>query len=141
VTNKSKIRTLPTLFRLRSTKDQKQLLAQLNDAAQSAVKKGWHIFPCVYMDKKPFRGTHGSSDARSGVVALTKWNSGFPANPAVRLDKSNLTVLDVDGGADSLDDVLAWMKRNDIPDTLIVASGRSPFGCHLYFSGVRSLGS
>jgi hypothetical protein len=70
---------------------------------------------------------------------LTKWKQGFPANPAVRLDKSGLTVIDIDAGAESLDDVLAWMKRNDIPDTLIVASGRTTFGCHLYFSGTRVL--
>jgi hypothetical protein len=132
-------RNLPKLFRLRSKNDQHAILKQLTEAAESAVRRGWHVFPCIYAGKKPFKGTRGSLDARPDDLALTKWKSGFPANPAVRLDKSGLTVLDIDSGAESVGDVIAWMRRNDIPDTLIVASGRSPFGCHLYFSGVREL--
>jgi Bifunctional DNA primase/polymerase, N-terminal len=130
---------LPKLFRVRSTNDQQAILGQVSEAAEAAVRRGWHVFPCIYAGKKPFKGTRGSLDARCDDLALTKWKSGFPANPAVRLDKSGLTVLDIDSGAESVGDVIAWMRRNDIPETLIVASGRSPFGCHLYFSGVREL--
>lgn len=132
-------RSLPKLYRLRSKEDQQAILAQLTEAAESAVRRGWQVFPCIYAGKKPFKGTRGSLDARPDGLALTMWKSAFPANPAVRLDRSGLTVVDIDSGAESIEDVISWMERNDIPDTLIVASGRSPFGCHLYFRGVREL--
>lgn len=131
--------SLPKQYRLRSKGDKHAILEQLTDAAKSALNRGWHIFPCIYAGKIPFRNTHGSSDATTDASVLKTWESGHPANPAVRLDKSGLTVLDIDAGANDVSDVLAWMKRHDIPDTLIVASGRSPFGCHIYFRGVREL--
>jgi hypothetical protein len=137
--SKTVSKTLPPKFRVLPTKDRVRILNQLTVAAETAVAKGWHIFPCIYEGKIPFKGTHGSRDARAHESILSKWRTGQPANPAIRLDRSGLTVLDIDSGASSVEDVLSWMTRNNIPDTLIVASGRSPFGCHLYFQGVRTL--
>lgn len=117
---------LPKQFRVLPTKERVLILKQLTSAAETAVAKGWHIFPCIYEGKIPFKGTHGSSDARCDDSILAKWRQGQPANPAVRLDKSNLTVLDIDSGASSGKDVLAWMKKNDILSLRFSQSCGSP---------------
>src|SRR5690348_801552 len=112
-------------------------VAALRKAAQIALHKGWYVFPSPHRTKSAFAGTHGSLDAinsDNAPLALKKWDEGVPANPCIRLDRSGLTVLDVDHGLHSFAEAQAWAQRNGIPDTYIVSSGR---GYHFYFIGVR----
>jgi len=128
---------LPKSFKRLNLEQQQAILKQLKDAARTALNKGWHIFPAPYLTKKTFKGTRGSKDARNDAQALAKWEAGVPANPCVRLDYSNLTVLDIDGGVGDYDNVIAWAKANGIPETYVVTTGRTGGGYHFYFSGTR----
>jgi hypothetical protein len=58
-------------------------VARLKAAAEAALAKGWYVFPCPERTKKTFKGSHGSRDAKNTRAALSKWNAGVPANPAV----------------------------------------------------------
>ena len=128
---------LPTAFARLNPEERTAILKQLTDAAKAALNKGWYIFPAPYLTKLPFRGTRGSRDARNDGQALAKWEAGVPANPCIRLDYSNLTVLDIDGGVGSYDNAIAWATANGIPETLVVTTGRLGGGYHFYFSGTR----
>jgi hypothetical protein len=108
-------------------------------AAEIALHRGWWVFGTCPASKKPFKGTHGSKDARNDDTALLRWDTDPEANPCVRRDKSGLTVLDADHGLTSLEHAEAWAAANNIPSTYIVQSGREGGGFHFYFKGVRKL--
>lgn len=129
--------TLPKAFARLNPEKQAAILRQLTDAARTALSKGWYIFPAPYLTKVTFRGTRGSRDARNDAQALAKWEAGVPANPCIRLDYSNLTVLDIDGGVGDYDNAMAWAKANGIPETYVVTTGRLGGGYHFYFAGTR----
>jgi hypothetical protein len=108
-------------------------------AAQSALKKGWYVFAAPYKTKSAYKGTHGSKDALNDDRALARWKNGAPSNPCIRLDWSDLVVLDVDHGLISLEHAEAWAAANNIPETYVVSSGREGGGFHFYFRGRRTL--
>jgi hypothetical protein len=108
-------------------------------AAQAALNKGWHVFAAPHKTKSAYKGTHGSKDAVNDDRALSRWKNGTPSNPCIRLDKSDLVVLDVDHGLTSLEHAEAWAAANDIPETYVVSSGRQGGGFHFYFRGNRIL--
>ena len=117
------------------TNEYESLLA----AAERALNKGWYVFATPYKSKIPYAGTKGSSDAVNDDRALARWKNGTPANPCIRLDKSDLVVLDIDYGLTSLEHAEAWAAANNIPETYIVSTGRDGGGFHFYFKGRRSL--
>ena len=108
-------------------------------AAELALNKGWYVFATPHKSKVPYAGTKGSRDAVNDDRALARWKNGAPANPCVRLDKSNLVVLDIDHGLTSLEHAEAWAAANNIPETYIVSTGREGGGFHFYFRGKRTL--
>jgi hypothetical protein len=108
-------------------------------AAERALNKGWYVFATPHKSKVPYAGTKGSRDAVNDDRALARWKNGAPANPCVRLDKSNLVVLDIDHGLTSLEHAEAWAAANNIPETYIVSTGREGGGFHFYFRGKRTL--
>lgn len=109
----------------------------LLEAARVALERGWYIFGVPARSKAPYSGTRGSKDADNSDVALDRWKTHPTSNPCVRLDKSGLTVLDIDRGLSSMDEAESWAKRNGLPETYIVQSGRASGGFHFYFRGVR----
>jgi len=127
----------PRSFTRLDPEKQAAILKQLTDAAKAAIDRGWHVFPAPYLTKTTFKGTRGSKDARNDARALAKWQAGIPANPCIRLDYSNLTVLDIDGGVGNYDNAVAWANANGIPETYVVTTGRLGGGYHFYFSGKR----
>ena len=131
--------SLPAKFRKLDLIKQSHQLNQLRNAAQIAIDKGWHVFPCPYQTKLPFKGTHGFKDARSDSRAIAKWDAGYPANPCIALEASGLTVLDIDGGLGDYNNALAWARHNGLPETYVVQSGRVGGGYHSYFRGTRDL--
>ena len=114
--------------------EQKELVT----AAMLAVSRGWFIFGAPYRTKATYSGSHGNRDAKSGIAALTVWETHPDANPCIRLDWSNLTVLDIDHGLHTIDEVRAWATRNNLSTGYIVTSGRASGGFHLYYRGVRT---
>ena len=106
-------------------------------AATLALHRGWHIFGAPVNSKATFRGSHGSRDALNDDRALERWEKNPDANPCVRLDWSGLMVLDADHGLTSPAHAEEWAKRNGIPETYIVTTGRVGGGFHFYFKGVR----
>jgi hypothetical protein len=122
------------------------LVQSLMDAAQAALDKGWFVFPCRPSSKEPYKNPPGIESGKGGSLLATQdssvldiWRRNEPANPCVRLDFSGLTVLDADHGLSSWEDAEAWAKRNGIPETYTVSTGRSGGGYHFYFRGVRTL--
>jgi hypothetical protein len=73
------------------------------------------------------------------TVPSSAWQNGTPSNPCVRLDKSELVVLDIDHGLTSLEHAEAWATANNIAPTYIVTTGRDGGGFHFYFRGRRTL--
>ena len=104
-----------------------------------AVSRGWFVFGAPYRTKKTYFRSHGNKDAKSGTTALTVWETRPDANPCIRLDWSGLTVLDIDHGLHTIEEVRAWATRNNLSTGYIVASGRASGGFHLYYKGVRTL--
>ena len=62
------------------------------------------------------------------------WLNGSASNPAIALEQSGLTVLDIDTGLGSTEQALDFAKRILLIDTMIVKSYR---GYHFYFIGSR----
>lgn len=113
-------------------------LQKRKEAASSLVQRGWHIFPVVRQNKKPFAGSRGHLDAKNDTTSLLqRWEAGEDANPAISLVASNLTVLDIDAGLVDLKHALSWAKSKGIDNTMMVVTGRANFGIHFYFTGTR----
>ena len=121
---------------------------ELLDAAKAVLDHGWYLFACVYRDKKPFKGSHGSRDALnrdSDIKVLFRWTHPLdpskPANPAIALKKSGLVAVDVDFGFQGLTDeeVLNKAEAAGLPPTYTVRSGGAKGGAHFIYAGTRTL--
>lgn len=111
----------------------------LKDWALWALTKGMWVFPCKPREKQPngALAPHGVNDASNSVEQINKWWQCEPnSNYGVALGPSNITVLDIDTGLADIEAARAWVKRNQLPATLTVRTGRRPgFGIQLYFRG------
>jgi hypothetical protein len=102
-------------------------------AAQHVLDHGWWVFAMPFGGKAPFRDSHGFKDARNDVTALLPWSEGELRNPAIDLERSNLTVLDIDSGIHDVEHAMRFLKLLGVATTFIVQSAR---GFHFYFSGL-----
>jgi hypothetical protein len=115
-----------------------KLVQELKAAAEDALARGFAILICEPKDKLPWSkySLHGVKDAtRVPEEALKPWNEGQEANYGIAGEQSNLCVVDCDKGLSSPEQLFDWMKKNGLPDTFIVQSGRAGFGAHIYYSG------
>src|ERR1017187_4847950 len=120
---------------------------QMLRAAENVLDRGWYLFGCPYKTKIGFRGSRGSLDALDNqhrAEALHRWTGGDnkkPANPAVRLDMSDLVVVDVDFGFEGLSDagVIEKAASLGLPPTYTVRSGSAKGGAHFYYAGKRTV--
>jgi hypothetical protein len=116
-------------------------LTDLRHAAGDALARGFSIFACEPHGKTPLAkyAPHGFKNGTTDPLRATlPYAAGIPANYGVALGASNLTVVDADHGLKSIDDLRSWMERNNLPETLVVQTGRDgDAGFHLYFSGAR----
>jgi hypothetical protein len=80
-------------------------------AAQRVLEHSWWLFALPLGGKLPYRGTHGFKDARNDETALLNWNNGQLNNPGIDLERSNLTVLDIDQGLGDVKHALDFLKR------------------------------
>jgi hypothetical protein len=115
------------------------VVQQLKAAAEDALKRGFAILTCQPHKKDPWAlySPHAVNSATiNPELALKPWNDGTEANYGVAAGKSNLTIIDCDSGLQDEAALYEWMKKNNLPMTFIVKSGRtSAFGAHLYYSG------
>ncbi|WP_245155257.1 bifunctional DNA primase/polymerase [Levilactobacillus yiduensis] len=106
--------------------------------ALALAKQGFKLFPLIANTKKPPRGMDGYKSATSDLQAVSGWFEVEPAtNIGLRLDTSNLLVVDVDRHTSGSDGVasLAELKRTgyELPtDTYIEKTPGS--GLHLFLS-------
>lgn len=115
-----------------------QVVQQLMDSAKDSLSRGFSILTCEPKDKKPwakYSPNAINSCSRVESVALKPWLDGEEANYGVGGGPSNLTIIDVDKGIPNYQALRNWMDARGLPDTLIVKSGRTGFGAHLYYSG------
>jgi Bifunctional DNA primase/polymerase, N-terminal/AAA domain len=140
-------------------------------AAEACLEQGWAIIPLEENGKAPFavalnpqgfvrrvhNGVRSVISASFGpprtyltkagtekltTAALQAWWDGLECNIGIALYLSDLTVLDIDEGIDSEDELLDFLKEFNLPITRCVKSGRvSSFGCHLYYIGKMMSGS
>lgn len=108
----------------------------LLDWAIDAHTRGFAIFPCRPKAKQPAT-MNGVKDATKDIEKIKAWWEENPDyNIGVALGPSNLTVLDMDTGIADLDAAREWVRRNQLPNTFTVRTGRrTSFGLQLYFSG------
>jgi len=115
-----------------------ELVGEILASAQNALARGFAILVCEPHDKAPWSlySPHAVNSAtRNPDVALKAWADGKDANYGIACGQSNLTVVDVDHGCDSLEAFEAWRVGHGFPETLTVISGRDGFGAHMYYSG------
>lgn len=115
-----------------------QVVQQLMGSAQDALNRGFSILICKPHAKDPWPkySEHAvNSCSRDPKVALKPWVDGEEANYGVGGGPSNITIIDVDKGIANYDALRHWMEAMGLPDTLIVQSGRTGYGAHLYYSG------
>jgi hypothetical protein len=110
-------------------------LIKLRRSAEAVLARGWYLFGIPHGSKAPFAHSRGHLDAKRDASSLKRWDNDPTANPAINLVSSNLTVLDIDRGLVDLEHARKWAKQVGIDNTLMVVSGRSPFGIHFYFTG------
>lgn len=103
-------------------------------AAREVLGNRWFLFACPPRSKKPAKDSHAHHDARSDESAMEPWLNGSASNPAIALEQSGLTVLDIDTGLGSTEQALDFAKRILLIDTMIVKTYR---GYHFYFTGSR----
>jgi hypothetical protein len=143
----------------------------LLSAAEACLDQGWAIIPLAANSKEPFSvllnpqgnvqktyngirsvisASFGSARkyiTRAGTekwttAALQTWWDGLDCNVGIALWLSDLTVLDIDEGIESEEELLDFLTEMNIPVTRCVKSGRvSSFGAHLYFAGKMASGS
>ena len=116
--------------------------ARLYAVAQDALARGFSILAVEPRDKGPYArySKHAVNSATTDHdVALLPYVEGAEANFGVACGKSGLTVVDVDHGIKSHEELTQWMFKNNLPPTLTVQSGRDTDdkGYHLYYSGPR----
>ena len=115
-----------------------QVIASLLESAKDALARGFSILAVEPHSKDPFiqYSPHAvNSCSRIPEIALKPWMDGHEANYGVGGGPSNITIIDVDKGIPNYAALRAWMEAQGLPETLIVQSGRTGFGCHLYYSG------
>jgi hypothetical protein len=116
-----------------------ELVAQLKAAAQDALDRGFAILTVQPGKKDPWAkySIHAVNSATwDSDIALRPWTDGHAANYGISGGKSNLAIVDCDHGLADEEALYAWMKKNNLPETFIVRSGRDPeAGFHLYYSG------
>ncbi len=104
-----------------------------------ALSKGWHVFPLRPRDKLPngALAPNGVKDASNDPARIRAWAISEPAgNYGIALGPSNLTVLDIDTGLTTVEEAREWLRRNQVPGTFSMRTGRRPsFGLQLYFTG------
>jgi hypothetical protein len=144
----------------------------LTAAAEACLSEGWAILPLTPNGKTPLpctvneqghvrrwhNGVHSVYSASFGPVreyvapktgkiqkttlALQAWWDGLESNPAIALELSGMTALDIDDGISDENELLAFMSDFNIPITRAIRSGRtSSFGVHLLYKGVTDSGS
>jgi hypothetical protein len=100
------------------------LTSTLRDAAESALDKGFSVFPLKPRSKQPAT-THGFKDASALPAQIDTWWTEIPdANVGVACGESNLIVLDFDNGS--------LPEGFEFPETFTVKTSR---GLHLYYWG------
>jgi hypothetical protein len=116
-----------------------KIVAELRAAAQASLDRGFSILICEPHDKNPFvkYSPHAVNSATNdATIALKAWDDGHEANYGVAGGKSNLALVDCDQGLADEVALDAWMKKNNLPETFTVRSGRTTSaGFHLYYSG------
>lgn len=116
----------------------------LLDVALNCVRRGWYVFPCVPRTKRPLGGLvpNGVLDASNDETKIRAWWAAKPdANVAIACGPSGLSVVDCDHGNRTEADAREWMRRESLPETYTVHTGRrvskdgSPeYGVQLYYS-------
>lgn len=106
--------------------------------ALALAKQGFKLFPLIANTKKPPRGTDGYKSATNDLQAISGWFEADPAtNIGLRLDTSNLLVVDVDRHQSGHDGVasLAELKRNgyEMPTDTYVEQTPGD-GLHFFFT-------
>ena len=114
-----------------------KLVEELLASAKDALARGFAILTCEPGDKKPYvkYSPHAvDSSTRNPDIALKPWAvDKIAANYGVGCGPSGITVIDVDTGINSVDELLTWMNQHNLPMTFTVISGRDGFGAHLYY--------
>ena len=112
--------------------------------ALSCIGRGWHVFPCVPVDKEPLKGVPGYKAATLDVAQVRGWWMREPrANIAMSPGKTGKVVLDIDHGLTDEASLRAFMAAHDLPETYAVRTGRrvnketgAPAFCvQLYYDG------
>lgn len=88
-------------------------------------KLGWWLIPCHHLDKRPIRAHKDWSRAPTAELLMTFRDAyrfrtgGLEPNWAVRCDKSNLVVLDIDQHTADADGVVSlWRAENEVGEPL-----------------------
>jgi len=113
----------------------------LRKSAEDALTRNFAILAVQPNDKEPLTkySPHAVHSAtKDPKVALRPWNDGIPANYGIDPSQSNLAIVDVDKGLNSPEEFEDWRKKNNLPETFTVLTGREPFGVHMYFAGSES---
>ena len=112
-------------------------VAALCIAAESALARNFSILVVEPQSKKPFARYSPAavnSATKNPAVALRPYHDGVPANYCVACGQSDITVVDVDHGIPSRDQLDSWMQAHNLPPTFTVQSGRDgEAGFHLYY--------
>jgi len=106
------------------------------EAARALTARGWRVFPCEYMGKRPAVGIKWSVAAASAPTdaTLALWFGRDPVNVAVAARWSNLVILD--------EDQLGAMQRlcaaygQPVPKTYRVRTAK---GWHWYFNAPQGV--
>ena len=117
--------------------DATALVEEILASAKDALARGFSILTCEPKDKKPWNlySPHAvNSSTRDPEVALKPWKDGTEANYGIGCGPSGITVIDVDTGIASIEELLVWMNKHNLPMTFTVISGRDGFGAHLYYT-------
>jgi len=117
-----------------------KIVAKLRAAVADALNRGFAVLTCLPGDKGPYPkySPHAINSAirKPESVVFAAWDNGEAANYGVGCGPSNITVVDVDHGVNSLEELRSWMKEHNLPQTFTVQSGRTTeAGFHLYYSG------
>lgn len=106
------------------------------EIALACIARGWYVFPCKPRTKEP-RIAGGFKSASNNEQQVRAWWAQWPnANVAIATGASGLTVLDLDHGINSVEDVIYFLYGHDLPRTYAVRTGRrDSFGVQLYYSG------
>lgn len=114
-------------------------VARLATATEDALSRDFAVLACEPTDKPPYAkySPHAVHSATTDKTkALQPYIDGYAANIGIACGQSDLAVVDVDYGLNSAEELDAWMKKNNLPPTLAVRTGRrTSYGIHLIYSG------